>query len=87
MEDTNENQNIIQNTEHKPLEFYGIFGTIDLPGGSYLIVINRAALVGEILKCQVFRVDSLLFVPLNAPYEPYTQAAQDKHFIKMIQNI
>jgi len=60
---------------------------IDFPGSSYLILIDRAALIGEILKCQVFRVDSLLFVPLNQPFAPFTAMQQDKPYIEMIQNI
>jgi len=47
---------------------------IDLNGGAHLILIDKASIVGELLKCQVFRVDSLLFVPLNNPVPPFTIA-------------
>lgn len=85
MDDTLENQGKIRSaSDTTPLEFYGIFGSIDLPGGSYLIVIKQASFMGEIMKCQVFRVESLLFVPMNEPYAPFTAAAGDRPFIDMI---
>ena len=58
MDDTMENQLKIKvASNHTPLEFYGIFGSINLPGGSYLIVISQASNVGQIMKCQVYRVE------------------------------
>jgi hypothetical protein len=52
MDDTLENQGKIRSAcDTAPLEFYGIFGSINLAGGSYLIVINQASFMGEIMKC------------------------------------
>lgn len=66
MDDTVENQTKIrQASEHEPLEFYGIFGQIELLAGTYLILIDAADQIGEIAKCAVFRVRSLVFVPLS----------------------
>ena len=55
----------------KPVEIYGIFGVMDLPSGPYLILISQASAIGEILSCQLFKVENLLFVPLANPYAPY----------------
>ena len=73
MEDTVENSGkIAQSTIGLPQEFFGIFGMIDFPSGPYLILIDQATILGEILKCHIFRVESLLFVPLNNAVKPYT---------------
>ena len=72
MEDTSSNQNKVQLTQNgPPFEFFGIFGMMDFPTGSYLILIDKALIIGEILKCHVFRVESLLFIPLNNPVQPF----------------
>lgn len=60
---------------------------MDLPKGSYLILISQASLVGEILKCHVFRVEALLFIPLTNPIPPFNVQPDDRPFIDMIQNL
>jgi len=60
MEDTAENSGkIAQASVGLPQEFFGIFGMIDLPSGPYLILIDQASILGEILKCHIFRVENL----------------------------
>ena len=52
MDDTVENQaNLRAQCDQEPLAFYGVFGTIDLHESSYLILIKRAEVVGEIMNC------------------------------------
>jgi hypothetical protein len=88
MDDTVENQTKVrQASEHAPLEFYGIFGQIELIAGTYLILIATADQIGDIAQCPVFRARSLLFVPLNQPYAPYRVAAQDQPYAEMIQSL
>lgn len=44
---------------------YGIFGFINLTSMGYLILIEEASLLGQVLKANVFRVEKLMFVPLT----------------------
>lgn len=78
MEDTVENSGkIAQSSIGLPQEFFGIFGMIDFPSGPHLILIDQATILGEILKCHVFRVERLLFIPLNNAVRPYTVGPVD----------
>jgi len=73
MEDTLENSGkLVQVAIGLPQEFFGIFGLVDFPSGPYLILIDRASIIGDILKCHVFRVEQLLFIPLGNAVKPYT---------------
>lgn len=67
---------------------YGVFGKIDLGVGSYLILIEQATLVGEILGSQVYRVEKLMYVPVHSTTKNPTEIEeQDKSFIQMIEKI
>jgi len=63
---------------------FGIFGQIELATGPYLILIESATLVGMLLRSHVYRVDELLFVPINNAKVPLKVAPQDQQFVDMI---
>lgn len=42
-----------------------MFGFIKLPVFSYLILIEEASIVGQLMKANIFRVDKLLYLPLR----------------------
>ena len=44
---------------------FGVFGYIKLKTVSYLILIEEATIIGQILKGLVYRVKKLMFVPLD----------------------
>ena len=44
---------------------FGVFGYIKLKTVSYLILIEEASIIGQILKGLVYRVEKLMFVPLD----------------------
>ena len=44
---------------------YGIFGYIKLKTMSYLILIEEAKFIGNIINGSVFRVEKLKFVPIS----------------------
>jgi hypothetical protein len=44
---------------------FGVFGYIKLKTVSYLILIEEATIIGQILKGLVYRVEKLMFVPLD----------------------
>jgi len=85
MEDSDGNSaRIAQSAIGLPQEFFGIFGMVDFPSGPYLILIERASIIGEILFCHVFRVEQLMFVPLNNAVHPFTVRPIDQPFVDMI---
>jgi hypothetical protein len=87
LEDTFENSTKIQQTAvGAPEENFGIFGHINMPTGPHLILIKRATLVGSLLKCQIFRVEQLLFVPINNASNPSIHS-NDQPFVDMIQKL
>lgn len=84
MEDTIANQTNLHNLSligHPPIEVYGIFGIMDLPTGPYLILISKADIIGELLNCQVFQVQNLLFIPLSNPVAPFSINPKDSPFV------
>ena len=59
-----------------------------MPSGPYLILINRTTLVGELLKCSIFQVNNLLFVPLKEKPEFMTIfPEQDQVYIDMFKKL
>ena len=60
-----------QATHQQP--FYGIFGQITLASGAYLILIEEAALIGEVLQSgsEVLRIEKLMYIPLANPTLPF----------------
>tara|TARA_B110000285_G_C15100172_1_gene604522 strand:+ start:291 stop:593 length:303 start_codon:yes stop_codon:yes gene_type:complete len=68
------------------MKVYGVFGYIKLACLSYLIVIEEASLVGQILQANVFKVEKLMFLPLsNDPRRKIEQ--EDLQFVEMINKI
>jgi hypothetical protein len=57
-------------SSHLSKKVFGLFGMIKMVVGTYLIFIEEASIVGELLNAQILRVESLLFVPLNSSNEP-----------------
>ena len=59
------------NKENEHLKFenikdlYGIFGFVQRESREYLILIEESSLMGQILKCNIYRVDQVLIVPLQ----------------------
>lgn len=45
---------------------YGIFGQIKFASGEYLILIEEASLIGELLQSgsEILRVEQLMYIPL-----------------------
>jgi hypothetical protein len=51
-------------------------------------MIDTASIVGELFSQQVFRVESLLFVPVhNGANDPMAIEEQDQPFVDMIQKV
>ena len=65
---------------------YGIFGYIKLKRLSYLILIEDASFVGQVIKGNIFRVEKLKFVPVS-PQENMEPDKDDLEYIKMIDKI
>lgn len=57
--------NQIQKSSAMSMKVYGVFGYIKLACLSYLIVIEEASLLGQILQANVFKVEKLMFLPLS----------------------
>ena len=55
----------IQQTVKFKKMLFGVFGYIKLKTVSYLILIEEATIIGQILKGLVYRVEKLMFVPLD----------------------
>ena len=51
---------------------YGIFGIVELTSGPYLVLIQTAHLLGEILECEIMRVGQLMYIPVNQAVPPIT---------------
>ena len=65
---------------------YGIFGYIQLASLSYLIIIEEASLVGQVLKANIFKVEKLMFLPLRNDSSRMVPK-EDQSFIDMINKI
>lgn len=48
---------------------YGVFGYLKLKKHAFLILIEEASIVGQILRGTVFRVEKLMFVPVTVQKE------------------
>ena len=57
--------------------------------GPYLILIEEAALMGELLQSgsEILRVEKLLYIPLKNPSFPVTVPAEDKKLISMLETL
>ena len=65
---------------------YGVFGYIKLKKVSYLILIEEASIVGQIMRGTVYRVDKLMFVPLYLTSEMHVDP-EDTEYVNMINKI
>jgi hypothetical protein len=63
-----------------------VFGYIKLKSMPYLILIEEASIVGQILNGNVYRVDQLMFVPLSTNGSMQIDN-NDKPYIDMILTI
>jgi hypothetical protein len=63
--DSQEERKRLQTMSAKEIKVHGLFGRIDLAVGSYLILIDNSEQVDSLLSAGVFRVNSLVFVPLH----------------------
>ena len=65
---------------------YGVFGYIKLSKVSHLILIEEASIVGQLMRGTVYKVEKLMFVPLN--YNAKMQIdAEDLPFVDMIKTV
>ena len=46
-------------------DLYGVMGFVKKENREYLIMIDEASLMGQILKCNIYRVDQILIIPLQ----------------------
>ena len=65
---------------------WGVFGYIKLKKVSHLILIEKATLVGKLLKGSIYKVDKLMFVPLNYSANMKIDEA-DEVYVEMIKKI
>lgn len=65
---------------------YGVFGYIKLKCNPYLILVEEASIVGQIMKGTVYRVDKLMFVPMTPNGLMYIHA-DDLPYIEMIRHV
>ena len=52
---------------------YGIFGQITLAAETYLIIIEEASMIGELLQSgsEILRVEKLMYIPLSNAVHPF----------------
>ena len=65
---------------------YGVFGYVKMAIYSYLILIEDASLIGQILRANVYRVEKLMFIPLTNSASMFCDK-EDQAYIDMIQKI
>ena len=59
----NEFNSIKQKASNQKL-LYGVFGYIKLEKFSYLILIEEASIVGQVLKGAIYKVEKLMYIPI-----------------------
>jgi hypothetical protein len=65
---------------------YGIFGYIKLVHYNYLILIEEASIVGSLIGATIFRVEKLLYIPINKD-AAMKIPLEDKQYVDMVENI
>jgi len=85
--DTSEERKHLETHTHLTKKVFGLFGMLKLVVGTYLIFIDNASVVGEVLNAQIYRVESLIFVRIDSGNEPMEIQDQDQSFVDMIQSI
>lgn len=63
-----------------------MFGYINFASLGYLVLIEEASLIGQVIKANVFRVEKLMFLPLKND-QSRTVPKEDQVFIDMINKI
>jgi hypothetical protein len=63
---------------------YGVFDVISLVNSKYVVLIDKATKIGTLLHSNVYRVDNLLFIPLN---ENLAITSDDRSLIKMYKKV
>ena len=88
-EDSIEQKNKLEQQCVAQKKCYGIFGQIELATGCYLILIEKASLMGELLQSDsaILRVEKLTYININNAKDNAEPAEADKKFIAMIENI
>ena len=72
VEDSVQENNLLSSSSKLTKDIYGIFGQIQFATGAYLILIEEASLIGELLQIgsSILRVDKLMYIPLSNPSVP-----------------
>ena len=72
VEDSVQENNLLSSSAKLTKQVYGIFGQIKLGDGAYLILIEEASLIGELLQSgsEILRADKLMYIPLSNPSVP-----------------
>ena len=67
IEDSQAEKNKLATSQTYSTPFYGIFGQVQFVTGAYLILIEEATLIGELLQSgsEILRVEKLLYLPLT----------------------
>jgi len=87
--DDKEERKRLQTMCVKEIKVFGLFGKIDLEFGSYLILIENVTNIDTLLGAGIFRVDSLIFVPVHKSEltDPLAIEEGDKASIAMINEL
>ena len=78
--------NQIKSSAQTTKSLYGVFGYIKLKVNPYLILIEEASIVGQIMKGTVYKVQKLMFIPMTPNGLNYIHQ-DDKPFIDMINHV
>ena len=72
IEDSQDEKNRLSTSAAHMTPFFGIFGQINLVTGAYLILIEQASLIGELLQSgsEILRIEKLLYIPLTNTQYP-----------------
>jgi hypothetical protein len=62
-----------------------VFGYIKLPKCPYLILIEEASIVGQIMRGIIYKVEKLMFIPIATDQTGI--ASEDYKYVQMIQKI
>mmetsp|Transcript_22002 Transcript_22002/g.21723 ORF Transcript_22002/g.21723 Transcript_22002/m.21723 type:complete len:410 (+) Transcript_22002:3-1232(+) len=80
----------VYKSENEKLKFtnvknlYGIMGVIKRDTREYLLLIEECSIMGQVLKCNIFRVDQILVVPLQ--HEENKEDIEHTELIKGLVN-
>lgn len=63
-------------------DLYGIFGIVKRQNCEYVLLAEEASLMGPILRCNIYRVDQILVIPLQNQ-----KSIEDSEFLGYIENL